>query len=422
MTGRPLRIGYLVQDFAPEVGAGPARVLEMARQWKSAGAEVTIVTGMPNRPQGRIHEGYRGRGFMEEEWEGHRVLRSWLYASERRGFLRTIANNVSFMATSAMHGAARLRGLDILIASSPPFFVHLSGEALRMTRRLPLVLEIRDLWPDYLVEMGVVRNRLAQRALFATERHLLRRARSVVVVTESFRNRIVEKGIPRERVEVIPNGVDTSFYFHDRESEPPLPSLRRSEGEFIVGYLGNFGAGQELRTVLDAAVHLADVPGIRLVLAGDGTERHRVVEHWRSLGLTNVTIEESIPKESTRAFYSHCDVSLVPLAPLPIFQETVPSKIFEVMACEVPVLASLSGEGAEIVERSGGGIATPPGDARAMADGILALRARTPEERRRLGAAGRDFVSRHYSRQTLASRYLDILREVVDRDRAPAAR
>jgi len=194
-----LRIAYLVQQFPPEVGAGPARVLELGTRWAAAGAEVTVITALPSRQlpglrAGETHPAYRGRWFLAERQDGIRVLRSWVYSSPRGGFARTLANNLSFLGSAVLHGLARLGGADVLIASSPPFFPHLAGAILARMRRVPLVLELRDLWPDYLVDMGVLhRQAAATRALFALERRLLRRARSVAVVTESFRQRAIAK-------------------------------------------------------------------------------------------------------------------------------------------------------------------------------------------------------------------------------------
>jgi hypothetical protein len=168
-----LRIGYINQDFPPEVGAGPARVLELSRHWRDAGAEVTVITGMPNRrlpnqADGQIHPAYRGRWFMEEEVEGIRVLRSWLYSSSNRGFAHTMANNASFALSSTLHAWLRAERFDVVIGSSPPFLAHVTGENVRWRQRCRLVLEIRDLWPDYMVEMGVLKNRLAQRCSSAS--------------------------------------------------------------------------------------------------------------------------------------------------------------------------------------------------------------------------------------------------------------
>jgi colanic acid biosynthesis glycosyl transferase WcaI len=413
MSG-PLRIGYLVQQFPPEVGAGPARVTEMALRWKAAGAEVTVFTSMPNRPEGRIHPEYRRKLFMEEEWRGIRVLRSWLYASPKHGFVRTVANNTTFMMTGGLQAALKGRGLDVLIASSPPLFPHLSGMAVSGVRRVPLVLEVRDLWPDYMVAMQVIPpTGVPTRGLFAMERWMLRRAEHVVVVTESFRERVHEKGVPLERIDVIPNGVDTSFY-HPADEAPPLPELVRRPGELLVTYLGNFGVGQGLTAVVEAAALLASDGGtpVRVVMAGDGPERVKVEARAAELGVANLSIHPPIPKTATRAWYAAGDVCLVPLAPLPILQETIPSKIFEVMACERPLVAALGGEGARIVERSGGGVVVPPGDAREIAAAVRRLEAMDPAERAEMGRRGRAFVAAEYARERLADRYLEILRGV----------
>lgn len=409
---RPLHIGYLVQQFPPEVGAGPARVTEMALRWQEQGAKVTVLTGMPNRPEGRIHPEYRGRLFMEEEHEGIRVLRSWLYASPKHGFARTLVNNATFMVTSGVHALARGGGLDVLVASSPPWFPHLTGTLVHALRRVPLVLEVRDLWPDYLAGMGTVKSRSVMRGIFAAERVMLRRADHVVVVTDSFRARVIEKGAAPERVDVVPNGVDTSLYYRSDEA-PPIDALRRRDGEMVVGYLGNFGASQDLESVLDAAARLeAADPRIRVVLAGEGTTAERVQARARELKLARTSIHPPIPKTRTRAFYNACDVCLVPLAPFPILQETIPSKIFEVMACERPVVASVGGEAARVVRESGGGLVVPPGDAGAIANAVLRLRDTPAEERAAMGAAGRLYVGRHFAREALAARYLEILRRV----------
>jgi glycosyltransferase involved in cell wall biosynthesis len=420
MTRSGLKIGYLVQQFPPEIGAGPARVTELGRRWQAHGARLTVITGMPNRPEGIIQKPYRGKFFVEEEWRGIRVLRSWLYASPKHGFSRTVLNNVTFMATSALLALARAEGLDVLIASSPPFFPHITGAFFCGLRRVPLILEVRDLWPDYLVGMGVLKEGVATHALFALERALLRRAENVVVVTESFRKRVIEKGVTPERVTVVPNGVDTRFYV-PLDMAAPLPSVCRQNGEFIVGYLGNFGAGQGLATIVDAAAMLSrNAEGrFRFVLVGDGPDRARVEARVRELDARNVIVHGAIPKEQTRSFYNGCDVCLVPLARYAILQETVPSKIFEVMACSRPLVASLAGEAAQIVNESGGGLVVPPGDAAALATSIDRLRAMSSRERADMGVRGRTYVAQHYDRDVLADHYYATL-ERVARARAGA--
>jgi colanic acid biosynthesis glycosyl transferase WcaI len=416
LSAAGLHVGYLVQQFPPEVGAGPARAGEMSEHWLRAGARVTAITGMPNRPAGRIHPDYRGKLFMREDWDGVNVLRSWLFASPRHGFARTLANNLSFMATGAVSAASRARGLDVLIASSPPFFVHLAGVAAAAARRVPLVLEVRDLWPDYLAGMGVVKGR-GKDALFALERRLLRAAEHVVVVTESFRERVIEKGVSPERVTVVPNGVDPARYYPD-PAGARLPGGSAKPGEFVVGYLGNFGASQDLGQVLEAARIVADRdPSIRWVLVGDGTERARVDEHAARLGLPSVTLHPPIPKDETRGFYAACDLCLVPLAGVKALEEAIPSKLFETLACERPVVGSLAGEGARVLERSGAGVVARPGDPASLAEAVLRMRAAPAAERAEMGRRGRAYVQEHYARERLAERYLELLARVAGQGR-----
>jgi glycosyltransferase involved in cell wall biosynthesis len=424
--GRPLRIAYHVQQFPPEVGAGPARVTEMARRWRAAGAEVTVLTGVPSQRIPSAVESdarrQRTRLFSSETFEGARVLRSWQYRQRRGGFLGTIVNNASLMVTSALHGLLRLPPADVLIASTPPLLVHLSGATIAMARRIPLVLEIRDLWVDYLVGMGVLREgQLVTRVLFGLERWLLARAAAVVVISESFRRRAIAKGVPADRVHVIPNGVDVDHY-RPAQEPAPLAAMERRPGEFLVGYMGTFGAGQGLEAVVRAAEILAvEDPAVRVVFVGDGPRRDGLVRQVATLGLRNISVHGAVTRDRTRAFYNACDACLVPLANIPVFQETIPSKIFEVMACARPVVACLDGEGRRIVEESGGGVVAPPEDAEAIAAAIMRLHAMDEEARTRMGCSGREYVTTHYRREVLADRYLGMMARLVPAPRGARA-
>jgi glycosyltransferase involved in cell wall biosynthesis len=344
------------------------------------------------------------------------VLRSWLFTSNRRGIGATLGSHLSFTLSSFANLVWRRERFDVLIASSPPFLPQVSGALLAGLHATPLVIEIRDLWPDYLLALGMLKAGLASRAIFSLERWLLSRAEATVVVTESFRGRVIEKGVPADEVHVIPNGVDLTRYFRD-DTEPEQPAFRRRDGEPIIGYLGTFGRGQALTTVVEAASAL-ERRGVkaRVLLVGDGPDKPNIVAAIARLGVTTVEIHPPIPRDSTRSFYNACDVCLVPLAPVDLFQETIPSKIFEVMACERPLVASLSGEGARIIEESQGGACTPPGDAAAIAAAIEQLLARGPEEREAMGKAARAYVSAHYDRRKLADQYYALLRTLSKRD------
>lgn len=417
---RALHVGYLIQDFPPEVGAGPARVTELSARWQEQGTRVTVITAMPSRriperQSGTIDPAYRGKWFLEERWQGIRVLRSWVRATDSVGLGSKLINNVTFMLSGFVHAVSRCGRLDVLIASSPPFPALLAGALLAAVRRIPLVVELRDLWPDYLVGMGILQGRGSSKALFALERRLLRQASLVVVVTDSFKERVAKKGVPRERIEVIPNGVDLTRYRSCSMSDARAALADRLPPgvDFLVGYLGTFGRGQYLRQVLEAAELLSQRDsGIHILLVGDGPERDSIAGFIAERRLPNVSIWLPIAREQTPDFYNACNLCLVPLAPVPIFQETVPSKIYEIMACERPVIASVQGEAAAIVEESGGGLRVDPGDSRGLADAIAILRGRSPAEARIMGQRGRAYVAVRFDRTALADRYLQLLRSV----------
>jgi glycosyltransferase involved in cell wall biosynthesis len=189
-------------------------------------------------------------------------------------------------------------------------------------------------------------------------------------------------------------------------------AVSRGDG-FRVGYIGTFGRGQGLLAVVEAAALLATrSPDVRFSLVGDGPERELLRSAILERRLTNIEISPPIPREETVAFYNGCDVCLVPLAPIPIFQETIPSKIFEVMACGRPLIASLEGEGAKIVADSGGGVTTAPGSGSEMADAILSVRRMQPEARIEMGKRARAYAIRNYDRRNLAEAYMALLKSL----------
>jgi glycosyltransferase involved in cell wall biosynthesis len=411
-----VRIAYVSQDFVPEVGAGPARVLELSRRWVAAGHQVSVVCGMPRRrvPTAVAADArarFARRPVAKEIVDGITVLRTAALPLSSQRITPRALHDASFAAGATLHALAGLGPIDLVIATAPPWFPQYTGRLLSWARSVPLVLEIRDLWPDYLIELGVLRpDGGLTKVLFASERRLLAGCAAAVTVTESFRRRLVGKGVASEKVHVIPNGVVVHQF-------PPLvgPAQHNGTGP-VVGYLGTFGKGQALETVIAAAKVLEERGDrVRFRLVGDGPEIETVRSAIGAHGVSSVEVSPPIPKDATAAFYAGCDVCLVPLAPVPIFEETVPSKLFEVMVTGRPLVASVAGEAAAIVTESRGGVVARPGDPREIAHAIAGVLAMPPNEREAMGMRARDYVSTHYDRERLADRYLGILEGVVRR-------
>jgi glycosyltransferase involved in cell wall biosynthesis len=408
-----VRILYVSQYFPPEPGAPAARVSELARAWVRAGHEVTVLTGLPHHPTGIVPLEYRGQAHVEEDFHGVRVVRTWIYAAANQGKIRRSLAYASFAASAALFGQLFVGTKpDVLVATSPQLLCGAAGAVIAAARRVPFVLEIRDLWPESIVAVGALPARHPViRGLTALEESLYRAAEKIVVVTDAFRERLVERGIARDKLAVIKNGVDLSR-FAPMTRETPLRERLGLGDRFVAAYVGTHGMAHGLDAVLDVAQRFLADDGVRFVFVGEGAERQRLEARARRDGLTNVQFLGVLPRERMTEVYATSDVCLVPLRKSELFSTVIPSKIFEILAMERPLVLSVDGEARQIVEASGGGIYAPPEDVTAMADAIDALR-RDPARAASMGRAGREYVVREFDREHLAGAYLDVLRGVL---------
>ncbi len=398
-----MRIAYLCHYFVPEPAAPAARVHEFSRAWVRAGNTVQVITTFPNHPAGRIPKEYAGRLWSIERIDGIRVLRCWLYAVPNRGVARRGLDHLSFMVTALVFGLPRLRRVDVVIASSPTLFSALSAWIIACIQRVPFVLEVRDLWPEAIIDLGLMAPRsLSVRFLRALSKFLYGRAARIVLVTQSFADRLAAEGVPRSKLEVIPNGADTRFF-------APTTENPRANDVFTVAYVGSHGLSHGLGAVLDAA---ALRPDVQFVLVGDGADRERLLLERDRRGLNNVCMRPSVARAEVPEIYASADACLVPLRDVPIFETFVPSKLFEVLAAGRPIIGAVRGEARDILARSGGALLVEPERGDQLASAIDQLR-RDPLLRADLARRGRAFAVEHYDRDALAERYLDILHEVI---------
>lgn len=406
-----MKILVICHYFAPEPGAPSARWLEMTRSWVKAGHEVTVVTCFPNHPTGIIPEAYRGKLRTREIIDGVEVLRNWVYATPNEGVVKKTLSHISFMISSVLLSFRRAGNVDIVVVSSPTFFSMFSGYVFSRLKRVPLIIEVRDLWPAAIIELGVLKNRAIIRILEAMELFMYGAARHVVVVTESFRDNLVSRGIPADKVSVITNGVDPQLY-SDGPKDPAIEQELGCKGKKLVLYIGAHGISQGLDSVLEAASLLRHRRDIVFGFVGEGAAKASLQARARELQLENVVFLPAQPKERMPLFYRTCDVGLVPLKKIPLFKTFIPSKMFEIMGCARPVVAALEGEAASILQRSGAAIVVPPEDAKRLSEAILEF---IDDEPRRIaaGQAGAAFVRAHYSREELAKRYLTLLHQAV---------
>lgn len=404
-----LHILFISHYFPPEVNAPANRTREHARRWVADGHEVTVITGVPNHPRGKIFPGYRNRLLQEETIDGIRVIRTWTYITPNEGFLRRTLNYVLF-GLAAVLASARVKRPDLVLATSPQFFVGIAGAVIARLRGRPFVLEIRDLWPDSIVAVGQLRHLPLIRFLEWVETRLYHSAQGIVVNTRAFVEHISSRGVPRERIELVYNGIDPTLF----SPRPPDRALLASRGlseRWIAAYIGTLGLAHGLTTVLDAAERLRDERDFAFLFIGDGADRARLEADVAQRGLDNVQFLGLLPRQELPAWIASIDCLLVMLRDLPLFETVIPSKIFEFCAQERPVVLAARGEIRQLVEEAKAGFVIDPENDEQLARILRHVR-ENPEEAVTRARAGREWVDASFQRDQLARRMAAFLDRV----------
>jgi glycosyltransferase involved in cell wall biosynthesis len=405
-----MKILFLTENFPPEVNAASGRIFERACYWVKWGHEVTVVTQVPNFPVGKVYPGYRNRLYQTEEMEGIRVVRVKTFIAKNEGVVRRILDFVSFMLAGYLAGSLQKRP-DLVVANSPQFFTAVAGWMVSITRRVPFVFELADIWPASIVAVGALQQSRILRWAEKLELFLYRRAALVVSLTRSFERDLVRRGIPSEKIRVVINGVDLHRYSPRPKHRETLSELSL-ESHFCVGYIGTHGMAHDLGNVLRCADLLRKEKEVRFLFVGAGAEKDQLVRQARETDLPNAIFVPPRPKDRIANYWSVCDVALIHLKGSEVFRSVIPSKMFEAMAMGLPILlVSPPGEASEILEREGAGLCIPAGEPEALARAVLRLK-KDPPLRRRLADHGLAAAPRH-SREDQARGMLDALEAVA---------
>jgi colanic acid biosynthesis glycosyl transferase WcaI len=415
-----MRILYVSQYFPPEMGAPAARAVELSRHWAAAGHEVTVLTGFPNHPTGVVPREYRGkfrRLVVRERIDGVNVVRTWLLPFPNRKAYERILNYSSFCVSAAITGLFMPRP-DVVIATSPQLLVGLSGWWLARWKRVPFIFEVRDLWPESLaaVGMGNAKSPL-HRTLAKIAGFLYRHVDRIVVVTPAFEDYLVEHWhVPREKISVIENGVETELFAPPGLTAHPASNLRRElgiEGKFVVSYIGTMGMAHGLGTIISAAARLQEAnPEITFLLLGEGAEKEHIAALARERGLRNVRFIDQQPREKIPAYICASDVCLVLLKKADVFKTVIPTKMLEFMSCARPVILGVDGQARIILEEARSGLIIEPENVEALANAIQSLAANR-ELARELGRSGREHILRKFSRRQTAEKYIRVLERML---------
>lgn len=403
-----MHILFLTDNFPPEVNAPASRTFEHAKEWIKLGHEVTVMTCVPNFPAGKVFNGYKNKLWQTEIMDGIRVIRVWSYITPNEGFWKRTLDYISYMISSFL-ASLFVRDVDVVVGTSPQFFTVVSAWAVAAVKRKPFVFELRDFWPDTIKAVGAVKNKRVLRCLEALELFLYRRARTIVVVTHSFKTNLIQRGVDANKIHVVTNGVDT-LMFRPMGKDAELTTRLGLNNCFVVGYVGTHGLNQQLSTILDAAGRVqrsTHLQHIKFLFVGDGAEKPALVSEAETSGLGNIIFLGMVSKQDVARYWSLLDAAVVHLRDNPIYHSVIPSKIFECMASGVPILHGVPGESADIVTEANAGLLFDAENAEALVSRIEELVA-NPSLMQELKRNGPNAVSK-FDRKMLAKEMLAAL-------------
>lgn len=405
-----MKIVIICHYFPPEIGAPSARIYEMAKHWVDLENEVHVVTCFPNHPTGIIPDEYKGMKYRHEIMDGIHVHRNYVYATPNKGFVKKTLGHISFMFSSVIFSMKKIKKPEMIITSSPTFFSIFSGYYYSLRKKIPFILEIRDLWPAAMIELGVMKKGVITNILEKMELFFYRKSKRLIMVTKSFKDNVVSRGINSDKVHVITNGVNQDL-FYVRNKNKLLRNKYGLNNKFVISYVGAHGISQNLTTILNVAKSLYSYKDIQFLFIGEGAEKDKLKKFTKDRNITNVKFIDSQPKDMIPEFYSISDICLIPLKNIELFKTFIPSKMFEIMACGIPIIASLEGEAADILQESKAALVVQPDNYKDIKEAIIRLK-NDRELYDQMKKNGPKFVEQNYSRKNLAEKYLEILKNL----------
>jgi len=400
-----LKLLILTQYFPPEVGAPQNRLFELAIRLQKAGVNITVLTAMPNYPQMEIYENYRHKNYYYEEMDGLKVHRSSIYVSKSKSIISRLRNYFSFVWSSARVGNSKLGNFDFLLCESPPLFLGYSAMYLARRKKARLIFNVSDLWPESAEKLGVVTNGYLLKLAYNLQTRLYKRSALVTCQTQGICTNINQR-FPSVKTYWLPNGVDLGYYDPSNIEKTDWRAKNGlSENDKVFLYAGIIGIAQGLEVILKAAVQFKGKSHVKFVLMGSGPEKTRLLALKEELALANVLFIEPVPKKEMPFVLKSVSAAIIPLRKLDLFLGAIPSKLFENLSMEIPVLLGVDGEARELfINRGNCGLYFEPENVQHLVEVITALN-EDPALAAKLGQNGRKFVNEHFNREIIAAKF-----------------
>lgn len=400
----------MTQWFDPEP---TFKGLLFAKELQAMGYQVDVLTGFPNYPGGKLYLGYKMRLLQKEVIDGVNVTRVPLYPDHGKSALKRIVNYASFAITSLFYSLFFAKRPDVIYAYHPPLSVGVVAAIVRMFRRVPVVYDVQDMWPDTLRATGMLKNEKLLGLIGKVCDWVYRRVDHIVVLSPGFKRLLSERGVPAEKMDVIFNWAEENSLGVVGKN---VYAGSLAEDKFRVLFAGNMGKAQDIDCVLDAAERLAmTAPNIMFVFLGGGVELPRLKMLAQEKKLGNVIFFPAVPMAEVGPYLQHADALLVHLRKDPLFEITIPSKTQAYMAAGKPIIMAVNGDAADLVRRSGGGVSVPSGDPDALAQAVKSVAELSAAELDGMGKNARNFYQENLSVKVGVRHFSSVFDRVLKR-------
>ena len=407
-----MKVCMVYQYYQGHASPGHSLIYELTQFLADRGHDMTVVSGETGYMRSETITRPWHKRLMRWEQDGLvKVMRTYTYSQLHKSYLGRLLSFLSFSLTCPL-GLLSMSRPDVVIASSPPIFPMFSVWLVCKLRHIPLVLEVRDIWPESAVQMGVLRNRRLIAIMSWIERVLYDKSRRIVALTEGIQQNIRDRGWEHEKVELVTCGVNFDLLYPDEQLRCETRQRMGWKDRKVVLYFGALGEANNSAVILRAADVLRSEPQVLFVLMGDGMMSRTLKEMARDMGLSNVQFLDPVPKQQANAYLNAADICLVTLQDIPLFEGAIPTKLLDYMACAKPVLCGVRGEAQRIMEKAEAGLAFAPDDEKGLARSVLEL-CSDPVRSGDMGKNGLAYVRQFYSAQASQSKMEGILYDVV---------
>lgn len=403
-----MKVTILYKYFQDRQAPGHSLIFDLSQYLATRGHQVTVVAGETGYMKQTTQPLPWYRRLIQREKLGQvTVVRTYTFSSIHRSYLSRLFSFISFTLTAPLALLAAGKA-HVMLISSPPLFSCMSGWLICKLRKIPYVLEVRDLWPDSAVQMGIVKNNWLIWLMKQMERLLYSDAQKIICLTEGIKTDISSRGWPETKLEVVTCGVELDRLYYDEEARTRIRETQGWSNKKVVMYFGAMGEANNLSLVVKAANELKENKDIFFVLIGDGMKRKDLERQIAKDELENIQILPPVPKEEAKNYLSASDLCLVTLLDIPLFQGAIPTKLIDYLACSRPVLCGVRGEAVRILEDSQGGLCFEPSSSQDLCDKITSLIS-NPALMQSMGTMGRAYVEEKFSSQKIKGRVEQIL-------------